>query len=31
MVGVIYAWHIFGGKARALFGPFVDAMIPLAS
>jgi CubicO group peptidase (beta-lactamase class C family) len=26
-VGVVQAWNVFGGSARNLFGPLVDAMI----
>ena len=27
VVGVVYAWNVFGGSARNFFGPFVDALI----
>jgi hypothetical protein len=27
IVGVIHAWNIFGNQARAIFTPFVDAML----
>ena len=27
IVGVVHAWNIFGGQARGIFGPLVDAML----
>ena len=27
VVGVVNAWNVFGGQARNIFAPFVDAML----